>query len=112
MIATRLLAAVAGVAALACAVGRRGTTVDLMPFAWTWSQVSLGDTLIRYGHPDEPAQPGDAQALALAPIGPGASDYDSHGREWYHRVLALESGGALAHYSRPIDADAWSERTR
>ena len=29
---------------------------------------------------------------------------DSHGREWYHRALALESGAAFAHYSRPIDA--------
>jgi hypothetical protein len=169
MIATRLLAAAAAVAALACTVGRRGTAVDLTPFAWTWSQVALGDTLIRYGHPDEAAQPGDAEALALAPVGPGASEkqlaafrygcahedrepdspctvfldfrllefepplaettldahrarleqiygpppagegsrplvYDSHGREWYHRVLALESGGALAHYSRPVDA--------
>lgn len=164
--AARLLAAAAGVA---CAGGRLETTVDLTPFAWTWSQVSLGDTLIRYGHPNEPVRASDAEAFALAAIGPGASDEtlaafrygcaredreadapctvfldfrllefepplagvtleanrarleqvygapptrehtrplvrDSHGREWVHRALALESGGALAHYSRPIDA--------
>jgi hypothetical protein len=29
---------------------------------------------------------------------------DSHGRDWAHRTLAAASGGALAHYSRPIDA--------
>lgn len=164
--AARLLAAAAGVA---CAGGQLETAVDLTPFAWTWSQVSLGDTLIRYGHPKEPAQASDAEPLALAAIGTGASETtlaafrydcaredrkadapctvfldfellefepplagvtqeahrasleqvygappagenarplvrDSHGREWVHRALALESGGALAHYSRPIDA--------
>jgi hypothetical protein len=165
----RLLGRVAAVAGVACAGCQHAKPVDLTPFAWTWSQVSLGDTLIRYGHPDEPAQTGDAEALALAPVGAGASEkqlaafrygcaredrepdapctvfldfrllefepplaratleahrarleqvygappagegarplvYDSHGREWYHRALALESGGVLAHYSRPIDA--------
>ncbi len=164
--AARLLA---GCAAVACTGGRLETAVDLTPFAWTWSQVSLGDSLIRYGHPDEPVQASDAEAFALAPVGPGASEEplasfrygcaredreedspctvfldfrllefepplpgvsleayrarfeqvygtppaaenerplvrDSHGREWVHRALALESGGALAHYSRPIDA--------
>jgi hypothetical protein len=164
----RLLAAVAAVAAAACAGGPRDTAVDLTPFAWTWSQVPLGDTLIRFGHPDEPAQAGDAQPLAPETLGPGASEEelaafrydcaredregdapctvfldfrllefepplagvtleahrarleqvygaspagqnarplvrDSHGREWVHRALALESGGAFAHYSRPID---------
>ena len=142
-----------------CAGGRPRRRVDLTPFAWTWSQVSLGDTLIRYGHPNEPVQASDAEAFALAAIGPGASrrtrlprsataaredraadapctvflDFgcssssrrsrasrwrriepgssglrrpadadndaplvrDSHGREWVHRGLALESGGAL-----------------
>jgi hypothetical protein len=143
--------------------------VDLTPFEWTWSQVSLGKTVIRYGFPKEPAATGDAAAFRLVPVGPGASETslasfrygcaredrepdapctvfldfrllqlepplsdvslpahrtrlervygdlpprggasdlvrDSHGREWYHRALALGSGAAFAHYSRPIDA--------
>ncbi len=159
----------AGFAGVACAGGHLETAVDLTPFTWTWSQVSLGDTLIRYGFPDEPPEASDAAAFALVPVGPGASEKqlaafrygcaredrepgapctvfldfrllefepplagvtleahrarleqvygvppaggnarplvrDSHGREWYHRALVLESGGALAHYSRPIDA--------
>jgi hypothetical protein len=143
--------------------------IDLTPFEWTWSQVSLGATVIRYGFPVEPAATGDTAAFRLAPVGPGASETplasfrygcaredrkadapctvfldfrlleldpplsdvslpayrarlervygsppprggaselvrDSHGREWYHRTLALGAGAAFAHYSRPIDA--------
>lgn len=41
-----------------------------------------------------PPPPGNARSLVR----------DSRGREWYHRAVALESGAAFAHYSRPIDA--------
>jgi hypothetical protein len=162
------LAGWAAAAGVACAGGQHAGSVDLTPFVWTWSQIPLGDTLIRYGHPDEPAPDSHAEAFALAAVGPGASEKllaafrygcarkelesdascivfldfrllefepplagatleahrarleqvygappmgqgalplvrDSHGREWYRRTLWLESGGALAHYSRPID---------
>jgi hypothetical protein len=35
----------------------------------------------------------------------GASELvrDARGRDWYHRALALASGGVFSHYSRPID---------
>ncbi|HEY8156626.1 MAG TPA: hypothetical protein VII72_21035 [Myxococcota bacterium] len=46
------------------------------------------------GAPGDAPPPGSTWGLVL----------DSHGREWYHRALSLESGGAFAHYSRPIDA--------
>ena len=74
--AARLLAGCAG---LACAGGALEPAVDLTPFTWTWSQVSLGDTLIRYGFPnepapEEPAEAVDTAAFALVPVGPGASE--------------------------------------
>ena len=169
MTVTRAGCVLVAIASAACASGPVEPVIDLTPFTWTASQVSLGTTLIRYGFPDEPAAASDAAAFALVPIGPGASqtrlasyrygcaredreqdaactaflDFwileleppldevtleahrarlervfgapppgensralvrDSHGREWYHRALALESGAAFAHYSRPIDA--------
>ena len=155
--------ALAAVAWAACASGPVEPVVDLTPFRWTASQVSLDTILIRYGFPDEPAAD-DATAFAEPRVGPGASERrlashrygcaredreqdapctvfldfwllelepplagatpealrarldlvygasstklvrDSRGREWCQRALALESGAAFAHYSRPIDA--------
>ena len=168
----RRRAALGALAWAACASSPVEPVLDLTPFAWTWSQVSLGATVIRYGFPDEPAAAagaGDPAALALVPVGQGARETrlaayrygcaradraqeaactvfldfwllelepplaevtlaahrarlerargepmpgwdareivrDSHGREWYHRALAFESGAAFTHYSRPIDA--------
>jgi len=69
--------ALAVLAWAACASGTIEPVVDLTPFVWTWSQVSLGDTVIRYGFPEEPAATGDAAdaaPFALVPVGPGASE--------------------------------------
>jgi len=75
MTVTRLLfAAPAALAWAACASGPVEPVIDLTPFAWTGSQVSLGTTVIRYGFPDEPAAAGDAAAFVLVPVGPGASE--------------------------------------
>ena len=169
MTVTRAGCVLAAIASAACASGPVEPVIDLTPFTWTASQVSLGTTLIRYGFPDEPAAASDAAAFAEPSVGPGASqtrlasyrygcaredreqdaactvflDFwllelepplagvtleahrarlervygappprenvrplvrDSHGREWYHRAVAFDSGAAFAHYSRPIDA--------
>ena len=168
----RLRAALGVLAWAACASAPVEPVLDLTPFAWTWSQISLGDTMIRYGFPDEAeaaAGAGEPAALALIPLSPGVRETrlaayrygcaradraqeaactvfldfwllepepplaevtlaahrarlervqgdplpigevreivrDSHGREWYRRALAFESGAAFAHYSLPIDA--------
>jgi hypothetical protein len=69
----RRLAGLAGAALVACAGGQKEKAVDLTPFAWTWSQVRFGDTLLRYGHPDEPADSSRAAAFSPAAVGSGAS---------------------------------------
>jgi hypothetical protein len=71
---TARLAGLAAAAGLACAGGKSGKTVDLTPFAWTWSQVWLGDTLLRYGHPKEPEPESSAADFSLPAAGPGASE--------------------------------------
>jgi hypothetical protein len=75
--AARAAGALAALATAACAGGPTRPVIDLTPFAWTWSQVSLGDRVVRYGHPEEPAAAGvsaDAAAFSLVPVGPGASE--------------------------------------
>jgi hypothetical protein len=60
----------------ACASGPTRPVIDLTPFVWTWSQVSLGDSVVRYGFPEEPAATGDAAdaaPFALIPTGSAAS---------------------------------------
>lgn len=70
-------AALAAMAWLAC-VGRPvEPVIDLTPFAWTWSQVSVGPHVIRYGFPDEPPAAvgaGEAAAFVEIPVGPGARE--------------------------------------
>jgi hypothetical protein len=62
------------VAYAACASGPIEPVLDLTPFAWTFSQVSLGASVIRFGFPNEPAPAGaDAEPFALVPVEPGAS---------------------------------------
>jgi hypothetical protein len=72
--AARRLAGIVGAAGIACAGGRSGDAVDLTPFAWTWSQVRLGDTLLRYAHPQEPEPAGTAAGYSLAAAGGGLSE--------------------------------------
>jgi hypothetical protein len=72
--AARAPAALAVLACAACASGPVEPVVDLTPFAWTFSQVWLGATVIRFGYPDEPAPAAaDAPPFDLAPAGPGAT---------------------------------------
>jgi hypothetical protein len=58
---------------VACAGGASRPVVDLTPWGWTWSQAALGDTLVRYGYPDE--RPDGTQAEDAAPfaVAAGAS---------------------------------------
>ena len=72
--AARRLAGLASAVGVACAGGQPGKAVDLTPFAWTWSQVWLGDTLIRYGHPEEPEPASSAADYSLPAAGSGASE--------------------------------------
>jgi hypothetical protein len=55
-------AALAALASGGCA-GSADPVVDLTPWAWTWSQATLGELVIRYGYPDEPPPEPDEAAV-------------------------------------------------
>lgn len=77
MIAARAACLLGALAWTACASGPAEPVVDLTPFAWTWTQASLGRAVIRYGIPSEPeaAAVTSAGALgALLPDVPGAGE--------------------------------------
>jgi hypothetical protein len=88
--AARRLAGLLGAAGLACAGGQAGKAVDLTPFAWTWSQVRLGDTLLRYGHPEEPEPVSSPADYALPAAGSGASETSLAA---FHFTCAREEDG-------------------
>jgi hypothetical protein len=73
--AARAAGALAVLAWAACASSPAQPVIDLTPFVWTWSQISLGAIVIRYGFPEEPAAAGDdAAPAALLPVGAGATE--------------------------------------
>jgi hypothetical protein len=89
--AARRLAGLLGAAGFACTGGQPGKAVDLTPFSWTWSQVWLGDTLIRYGFPEEPPPASSAADYSLSSAGSGASETSLAA---YHFACAREEDGA------------------